>query len=224
MVALSVLLGFILLLIIDYFVLRAEKKLHPAFIKNYSVTDSVAFNNLSVKVPADIFISKGHTWAEPDKNGFIKVGVDEFITKSLGDFVITNTAQNGILVNEGDPVIEAKLGKKKIIFRSPVSGKVVLQNHDLPGKKITDPFGEDWGVIIKPENFHSHTEKLKINEEVIEWMKSELRRFKIYLEDRLSNPQLAGVTMFDGGHIVPGVVSHLDDESIEKYQKDFLSI
>ncbi len=48
MVALSVLLGFLMLLIIDYFVLRAEKKLHPAFIKNYKIIDSVAFNNLSV--------------------------------------------------------------------------------------------------------------------------------------------------------------------------------
>ncbi len=63
-----------------------------------------------------------------------------------------------------------------------------------------------------------------MNEEVIDWMKNELRRFKLYLEERLSNSKLAGVTMFDGGHIVPGVVSHLDKDSIEKYEKDFLSI
>ena len=224
MVALSVLLGFLLLLIIDYFVLRAEKKLHPAFIKNYKVIDRVAFKNLSVIVPADIFISKGHTWAEPDKNGFVKVGIDEFITKSIGDFIITGTAEKGLLVNEGDPVIEAKLGNKKIVFRSPVSGRVILQNNELTGKKITDPFGEDWGVIIKPENFQINSEKLKINEDVIEWMKGELKRFKVYLETRLSNPELAGVTMFDGGHIVQGVVSQLDGESIEKYEQEFLSI
>ena len=224
MVALSVLLGFLLLLIIDYFVLRAEKKLHPAFVKNYKVIDSVAFNNLSVSIPADTFISKGHTWAKPDKNGFIKVGVDEFITKSVGDLVITKTAPNGILLNEGDPVIEANLGDKRIVFRSPVSGQVVMQNHDLPGRKITDPFSEDWGVIIKTQEFHPHSNKLKMNEEVIEWMKGELIRFKNYLEERLTNPELAGVTMFDGGHIVEGVVSHLDSESIEKYEKEFLSI
>ncbi len=224
MVALSVLLGFLLLLVIDYFVLRAEKKLHPAFLKNYKVIDSVAFNNLSVTIPADTFISKGHTWAKPDKNGFIKVGIDEFITKSLGDFVITNTVPNGTLLNEGDPVIEARLGSRKIIFRSPVSGQVILQNHDLPGKRITDPFADDWGVLVKPQEFKPGPDKLKINEEVIEWMKGELIRFKNYLEERLTNPQLAGVTMFDGGHIVEGVVSHLDSESIEKYEKEFLSI
>jgi len=224
MVALSVLLGFLLLLVIDYFVLRAEKKLHPAFIKNYEIIDSVAFNNLSIRVPADLFISKGHTWAEPDKNGFIKVGIDEFITKSLGDFIITNTAQNGTIVNEGDPVIEAKLGRKKIVFRSPVSGKIVSQNHDLPGKNITDPFGEDWGVLIKPENFNPQPGKLKMNEEVIDWMKVEMRRFKSYLDERFESPKLAGVTMYDGGHLVPGVVSHLDNESIDKYEKEFLSI
>jgi hypothetical protein len=63
-----------------------------------------------------------------------------------------------------------------------------------------------------------------MNEEVIEWMKGELIRFKNFLEERLTKPGLAGVTMFDGGHIVEGVVSHLDSESIEKYEKEFLSI
>lgn len=224
MVALSVLLGFILLLIIDFFVLRAEKKLHPAFVKNYKVVDSVAFNNLSVRVPADLFISKGHTWAEPDKNGLVKVGVDEFVTKSLGDFVITNTAQIGTFVKEGDPVIEAKLNGKKIVFRSPVSGKIITQNHDLPGKSLIDPFGEDWGVIIKAESLQMHSKNLRMNEEVIEWMKAEMRRFKQYLDERLESPKLAGVTMYDGGHLVQGVVSHLDVESVEAYEKEFLSL
>ncbi len=224
MVALSVLLGFILLLICDYVVLRAEKKIHPAFVKNYTIIDSVAYNNLSVTIPADTFVSKGHTWAKPDKNGLIKVGIDEFITKSIGDFIITNTAPNGILLNEGDPVIEGRLGSKKVVFRSPVSGQVILQNTNLLGKRIGDPFNEDWGVIIKTQDFQRYSKKLRINEEVIEWMKGELIRFKNYLEERLSNPKLAGVTMFDGGHIVEGVVSHLDSESIEIYEKEFLSI
>ena len=123
MVALSVLLGFILLIIIDYFVLRAEKKLHPAFIKNYKVIDNVSFKNLSVTVPADVFISRGHTWAELQKNGVFKIGLDEFIKKSIGDFVITRVTQPGSYVKEGDPIIEAELGKRKIVFRSPVEGK-----------------------------------------------------------------------------------------------------
>jgi glycine cleavage system H lipoate-binding protein len=224
MVALSVLLGFILLLICDYVVLRAEKKIHPAFVKNYKIIDSVAFNNLSVTIPADTFVSKGHTWAKPDKNGLLKVGVDEFITKSIGDFVITDVATNGILLNEGDPIIEARLGNKTVVFRSPVSGKVILQNQDLQGKRIDDPFNEDWGVLIKTQEPKQFPARLKINEEVIEWMKEELIRFKNYLEERLTDPKLAGVTMFDGGHIVEGVVSHLEKESIEIYEKEFLSI
>jgi glycine cleavage system H lipoate-binding protein len=224
MVALSVLLGFILLLICDYVVLRAEKKIHPAFVKNYKIIDSVAFNNLSVTIPADTFVSKGHTWAKPDKNGLLKVGVDEFITKSIGDFVITDVAPNGILLNEGDPIIEARLGNKTVVFRSPVSGKVILQNQDLQGKRIDDPFNEDWGVLIKTQEPKQFPARLKINEEVIEWMKEELIRFKNYLEERLTDPKLAGVTMFDGGHIVEGVVSHLDKKSIEIYEKEFLSI
>jgi hypothetical protein len=77
---------------------------------------------------------------------------------------------------------------------------------------------------MKTQDFQRFSKKLKINEEVIEWMKGELIRFKYYLEERLANPKLAGITMFDGGHIVEGVVSHLDSESIDIYEKEFLSI
>ena len=76
MVALYVLLGFILLLVIDYFVIRGEKKYHPAFQKTYEVIEDVVFDNISVTVPADSYVSKGHTWAELQGNGLIKVGVD----------------------------------------------------------------------------------------------------------------------------------------------------
>jgi glycine cleavage system H lipoate-binding protein len=224
MVALYVLLGFILLLVIDYFVIKAEKKYHPAFKKSYEVVENVVFDNISVTVPADSYVSKGHTWAELQGNGLIKVGVDEFILKSVGRFIVTSIVKPGTLLKKGDPVMQAKLGDKSFSLRSPVDGTVSFINDELIGKAIADPYGEDWGVMVTPVNFEKNAASLKANERVVDWMKSEFVRLKNYLTENASHPQLAGVTMLDGGKMIEGAVAHLNKESVKKFEDEFLSI
>ncbi len=224
MVALYVLLGFVLLLIIDYFVIRGEKKYHPAFQKKFEVVENVVFDNISVTVPADSYVSKGHTWGELQGNGLIKIGVDEFILKSIGQFIVTGIVKSGTVVKKGDAIIDAKLGDKNFSFRSPVDGTVNFVNDDLVGRAISDPYGEDWGVMVSPINFEKNAASLKANEKVVEWMKNEFVRLKNYLVENSLQPQLAGETMLDGGKMVEGAVAHLNKESIKKFEDEFLTI
>ncbi len=231
MVALYVLLGFILLLIIDAFVIKAEKKYHPAFKKKYEIIENVVFDNISVAVPADSYLSKGHTWAELLGNGLVKIGVDEFILKSVGKFIVTKISKPGTLIKKGDELIEVKLGEKIINLRSPIDGTVNYINDSLIGKNISDPYGEDWGVIMSPVNFDKNAVSLRVNENVVEWMKSEFLKLKDYLRNNLVQPymtdghtQLAGATMLDGGKIVEGAVSQLNQESIKKFEDEFLKV
>ena len=224
MVALYVLLGFILLLVIDYFVIRAEKKYHPAFKKSFEVVENVVFDNISVKVPADSYVSKGHTWAELQGNGMLKVGIDEFVLKSMGKFVVTNIAKTGTLLKKGDVIIEAKLGNQDLNFRSPVDGTVNFINDDLIGKTISDPYGKDWGIMVSPVNFEKNAVLLKANEKVVDWMKNEFIRLKNYVIENSVKPQLAGVTMLDGGKLMEGAVAQLDKDSVKKFEDEFLKV
>ncbi|MFO7445854.1 MAG: hypothetical protein R6W90_05775 [Ignavibacteriaceae bacterium] len=224
MVALYVLLGFILLLAIDYFVIRGEKKYHPAFKKNFEIVENVVFDNISVSVPADSYVSKGHTWAELQGNGLIKVGIDEFVLKSLGQFMVTSVAKPGTVVKKGDAVIEGKLGDKNFKFRSPVDGTINFVNDELVGKTITDPYGEDWGIMVTPINFEKNAASLKANEKVVEWMTNEFIRLKNYLIENSAQPQLAGATMLDGGKMTEGAVAHLNKESVKKFEDEFLTL
>ena len=226
MVALYVLLAFVLLLIIDYFVIRGEKKYHPAFQKKFEVVENIIFDNISVTVPADSYVSKGHTWAELQGNGLIKVGIDEFILKSIGSFIVTSIVRSGTLVKKGDPIIDVMLGEKKISFRSPVDGTINFVNDDLIGRSISDPYGEDWGVVLSPINFEKNASALKANEKVVDWMKSEFIRLKNYLLESTagSQVQLAGVTMLDGGKMIEGSVARLDNASVKKFEDEFLKV
>jgi glycine cleavage system H lipoate-binding protein len=224
MLALYCLLGFILLLVIEYYSIKGEKKFHPAFQKNYEVIENVVFDNISVTIPVDSYVSKGHTWASLQGSGLVKVGVDEFVLKSIGKFIVTNMARPGSVVKKGDVIIEARLGNKVFGFRSPVDGTVNFINDDIIGKIISDPYGEDWGIMLTPINFEKNAKSLKANEVVVEWMKNEFCRLKNHLVEMSAQPKLAGVTMFDGGKIVEGAVSQLTDESMKIFESEFLSI
>jgi len=224
MVALYVLLGFVLLLTIDAFVIKAEKKYHPAFKKKYHIEENIVFDKISVTVPADSYISKGHTWAELQGNGLVKVGIDEFVLKSLGQFIVTGFVKAGTLVRKGDPIIDAKVGEKSISFRSPIDGTIGYINEDLVGKSISDPYGEDWGAVISPVNFDRSTSELKTNEKVVEWMKNEFHRLKNYLIINSLQLDTAGIMMQDGGKMVEGAVSQLSRDSVKEFENQFLMI
>ena len=88
---------------------------------------------------------------------------------------------------------------------------------------MVDPYGNDWGLLVTPNEFEKTKRSLKINEDLAEWMKGELKRLKEYLYGSLS-PDLAGATMFDGGTIMKGAVAQLDDKAVTKFQNDFLSL
>lgn len=224
MVALYVLLGFILFAVIYVFILLAEKKLHPAFIKLYDLNEFIVSDKLEVKIPVDTLVSTGHTWARPLKGGDMKIGIDEFALKSLGRLQIKNIVAKGDLVKQGTKIMEAKIGGNTINFHSPVDGVVHKLNPSILNKNISDPYGEDWGVIIYPINFERNKKVFKINEELVEWMKNELNRLKNYISINLSQPQLAGQTMYDGGKLIESIAGHLSQDKLNQFEKEFLTI
>lgn len=222
MVALSALLIFVIILITDLFVLKAQKRTHPAFIKNYKVVDVDLFNREGINIPVDTYVSKGHTYAEFVNEKIIKVGIDEFVSASLGEVSVTKIAPAGTIVKEGDFIFEAKVGNKLVNFCSPVSGVVKVVNDELIKRSISDPYGNDWGVMIAPVGFDKTKLILKANDDLAEWMKTELQRFKEYLYGS-GNPGFAGVTMYDGGTVVKGAVAQLGEKAVSQFEKEFLT-
>lgn len=223
MVALAALLVFVIVLITDVFVLKARKKSHPALIKNYKIVDVDLFNREGIAIPVDTYISKAHTYAEFVDDGIVKIGVDEFVSASLGTVLVTKIADKGKNIFVGDVILEGAAGGNKIMFYSPVAGVVKAVNDNLIGKNITDPYGSDWGVMIAPLYFDKSRSRLKMNDDLAEWMKEELKRFKEYIiSSQKTEP--AGATMYDGGTIIKGAAAQLNSKLVEQFQKEFLTV
>jgi glycine cleavage system H protein len=223
MVAIFVLLTFLLFIAIDLLVLKSQKKKHPAF-ENSPIADVAVFTKEMFRAPLDIFLSKGHTWAQKSETGLVKIGIDEFIVNALGKIAINKTAQVGQSVKKGDVLFESAIDNKTLTFRSPVQGTVKFINPVILNKRITDPYGDDWGVLLASENFSEIKESLVTGNEIKKFLKEEFSRLKDFLHKHTLKPELAGATMFDGGNVVEGAVSSITVQGIDEFEKDFLTI
>ena len=220
MVALLVILAITFMVAIDYFIIKKKRnaEVNPAF------ASPEIFNKNSMLAPEGYYFSKGHTWAKLGTNNEFLTGIDDFVIKSLGKISIESFTNVGTKVKKGDIIMEGKFDSKKIMFRSPVEGIIKKVNNALVGKIINNPYEGDWYVNIEPVNAEDSKKELLQGNEAIEWMKNEFKKLKEFLNYYPYKPKLAGVTMYDGGNVMKGAVSHLDEIGLRDFEEMFLML
>ncbi|NUM80993.1 hypothetical protein HUU42_09320 [bacterium] len=221
MVALFVVLTFIFFIILDILITKAQKQTHPAL---SSVYNAPVFDRHSLVVPSEVFLSKGHTWAKVMRDGFVKVGIDGFIAKALGRLFVTHMVPIGTRVKQGDVIMLAWVGRSNLQFRSPVDGVVESVNPELTGVGLKNGYSKQWGVMIRPTNLMDNIRSLKYGQEMTDWMRTEFNRLKDFLGSHTPQVAMAGVTMQDGGTVMEGAVSMINDEGVKDFQNEFLTM
>lgn len=184
-----------------------------------SVSDFPIFNKSSIYAPVDYLISRYHTWVRPEANTF-KVGIDNFSVKALGKIFIKSIVNAGQSVKTGDTIIKAEVHGQEINFRSPVSGTIKAINKLLFNNTVKDAYGKDWGLIIEKQG---NNENLMTENQAHKWLKKEMSRLKDFLAESSFAPEAVGVTMYDGGNIVEGILSSLNKTAITEFEQQFLS-
>jgi len=209
------------MVVIDVLVIRKKQ---TAKIRNSEIQTPVIFNRRSLNIPEGMYFSKGHTWIKSHGKNSVKAGIDDFVIKALGKIKITDLAGEGTKVKKGDVIMEGIFESKPIKFRSPIDGEILTVNSSLLNQNVNNPYDSDWGVVIKNENLNDSLQALLSDLKATQWMKKEVRRLKDFLSFNTLAPELAGVTMYDGGNIVEGAVSMLNATSIDEFQEEFLAV
>lgn len=212
MVALFVVLTFLFFIILDLLVLKAQGKEHPAF--------AVKVFNKKFFFPKEALISTGHIWLQQIQNGLLKLGIDEFVLKAFGKLNLIPLKNEGEQINKGEPFLKAVFGNRTVVFRAPVDGKISFVNKNLSNKVVEDCYGDDWAVTIEPKSFN--ISNFKKSNDAIKWLHEEFLRFKDFVAAKAGEPELAGVTLQDGGNIVEGVLRSFDDNTIKEFEEQFL--
>ncbi len=222
MVGIFILCVFIICIMLDIVILRLKNIEHPAF--DEKITNEILrLLNFTVDIPTEIFFSKAHSWVQKNRDGYVKIGIDDFLVKTFGKFQITNFAEVKKEIKKGDTIFEISANKKLIQISSPINGRVKAINENIVNKIITNPYSQ-WGILLEPINYKNDIKKLFKNNDTVLWMKEELSKFKNFLKVNLDKASLAGPTMYDGGSIMEGVISFLSEKEIKDYKNQFLKL
>ncbi len=222
MVGIFILAAFLFCIVIDIVVLKTENKSHPAFEKGI-LDDRLLFSNFHLEVPAGFFFSKAHSWIQDNENGTVKIGFDDFLFKTLEKPVFLNFAEVNKEIKKGEPIFEIASGKNAVTIPSPISGTIKEVNKDILNEKVSNPY-LDWGVQLEPQKHSEEMKNLIHPKNSVFWMKNEFDKLKSFLKSNLQKENIAGVTMYDGGTVINGVISFLPEKEFQAFKKEFLTL
>ncbi len=158
---------------------RIQKQLKPR-VHITHLTETEKLNIGEFAIPGGVFISEGHAWASVSQDGTVKVGIDDFAKKLIGQIDAIELPNLGMSVSKGQPLFSVRQGKKTITFNSPVSGLVAKINYELADNLIALNFStyeKNWICSIDADKLDSELIQLKIGKNAVTFYQEEIERY-----------------------------------------------
>jgi len=188
---------------------------------------SVAFSLKSLITPAGILFDKGHTWAFMEKDGLVRIGIDDFLQHLTGAVTRLRMKDPGEQVRKGEHVVSVVQNGKQLDIKSPVSGRIVMRNERLAsdtGIMNSSPYDDGWIYAIEPDNWEKESHLMVIAGKYIDYLKEEFARIRDFLSvmPGTSDIRYAHVVLQDGGEFKDGLLEEFGPEVWEEFQVKFL--
>lgn len=220
-VATVFIVGFLVYVIVK--MLSSTKKEPKGFISS----NASVYDENSVKVPGGIFFDKTHTWTYMEKEGKVRIGVDDFLQHTTGKITRVDMRQIGSKIKKGEVVISLIQNGKRLNVYSPVSGLITKINNDLsinPSLINSAPYSDGWFYMIEPENWIKETRKYFMGENYLNWLKAEFSRLKDFIAVAVKSDNItySQVVLQDGGEIREGLMENFGPDVWEEFQRKFI--
>jgi glycine cleavage system H lipoate-binding protein len=219
MTVILVLATFALFLVIDYFYSRRRgvvpawesegitplPRLKPGVVAGFSLPDNLLYH-------------PGHTWALAESPNLVRVGIDDFGARLLGNVNRINMPQRGQWIRQGQPVFSAYRDGQKVEVLSPIEGMVTDVNTTMtqePKAALGDPYGEGWMLKVQSPDARTNFRNLLGGVVARKWMEESATR----LMNRL--PALAGAVAQDGGTAVTDLAAQIPEADWGDLAREF---
>jgi glycine cleavage system H lipoate-binding protein/ABC-type phosphate transport system substrate-binding protein len=192
-----------------------------------SDSNPVVFNEDSLTVPKGIYFDKTHTWAFMEKDGSVKIGIDDFLQHITGPLSRVGLKPAGVKIKKGDPLLTIIQNGKHLTIYSPVTGTITASNKTLINNSSainTAPYTEGWVYMIEPTNWLREIQFLTMADQYKTWLKDEFTRLKDFFASALqvNTPEYAHVVLQDGGALKDSILADLGPEVWEDFQTKFI--
>lgn len=208
---------------ISYFIRKEEEEVS---LKPYAAKGMM--DEGSVTVPGGLLYDRTHTWAFMERDGGVRVGIDDFLQRITGKVTTVLMKKPGENITRGEKALTIVQEGKQLVIYSPVSGVVTSANEKLmdnAGKLNSSPYNEGWVYLVEPEKWSAEADRMKDAGKYRTWLKDEFVRMRDFLASLMTYDQLMpAIVMQDGGEIVENVLSTLDPSEWEEFQTRFIDI
>jgi glycine cleavage system H lipoate-binding protein len=170
-------------------------------------------------VPLGYYFHEGHTWARIESGGFVRIGMDDFTSKLLGEVDGFDLPLMGKEFDQGSVGWGLKRGVNSADVLSPIGGVVVDVNPKVRGNASTanrEPYEAGWLFTVRPRDVKESVSRLLVNEQALGWVGEEADAVVSMIE------QVAGPLAADGGYLVKDIYGALPDLGWKNLTKRFL--
>ncbi len=173
-------------------------------------------------IPGGVFISNQHCWCAVSQDGTVKMGIDDFAKKLLGEIEDIEFPNLGMEVQKGQTLFNVKANSKSYQFKSPITGKVAKLNNqlkeNLESLDIT-PYEKNWICTVDADNLDTELPDMNIGSAAVNFYQEKIDDVQSYLKekltDKLKEDEIENVLHF-------GVVGKLDDFEKDEFAEKFL--
>lgn len=185
------------------------------------------FDEQSVILPGGLYFDKTHTWTFLEQDGSVKIGIDDFLQHVTGRVTRVDLKNPGDTILKGEKLLSVIQNGKQLDIYAPVSGKVMDRNNELIMQASllnSSPYQRGWVYRIEPVNWLRDVQFLNMAEKYRSWLSGEFTRLKDFLAEafKIHAPELAHISLQDGGQLQDHVLSELGPEIWEEFQVKFL--
>jgi glycine cleavage system H lipoate-binding protein len=187
-----------------------------------------AFGTESLSFPGGLFFDQSHTWTFMEKEGLVRIGLDDFLLHVTGKVTGVEMKRPGEKIEKGELMMKIIQQGKKLEIRSPLSGVVVHQNENLESNVPCineSPYSEGWVYLVEPQNWLAEIKGYLMGENYRQWIKNEFVRLKDFFSKGIA--LVAGgvpsPVIQDGGEIHDGLLETFGPEVWEEFQTRFMN-
>lgn len=185
------------------------------------------FDRGGVAAPGGLYYDKTHTWAFLERDGIVRIGIDDFLQRVTGRVTRLIMKKPGEKVKRGERILTLVQKGKQMNIYSPMSGTIVESNKLLETESSLinrAPFGEGWVYMVEPDNWSRDIQHMSMSINYLEWLGEEFTRLRDFLAGIIKRDDSAqlSIVLQDGGEIKESVLEELGPQVWEDFQTVFL--
>lgn len=170
-------------------------------------------------LPVGFYFHNGHTWARIESGGYIRIGMDDFALKVLGEMDGYDLPLMGKVMEQEVPSWGINRQGHWADVLSPAGGVIVESNQQIrenPRLANKNPYEDGWLFLLRTDDLKASMKKLMDDRSSLPWLKEEVKTLEQMVED------VAGPLSADGGIFAPDVYGNLPQLGWDRLTKTFL--